>query len=197
MKKLSDFVTKNEAGEYLFDEAAYAAEMDRVRNEASTTARKNAESSLKKEIEASVRKEIEDAAKLSADEKLAKEKAALEAERKAFNGERFKAHIAATQLFSDEEVEVYMGLLSDDYESSILGIDKIIEARRKYNQDYESKLKEQVQLGTPRANGGSATDSTVEDEAVRYARKFNSQGRSATEYVDLSSPAGAKVDIKK
>lgn len=196
MKKLSDFITKNENGEFVFDDAAYTAEMDRVRNEASTTARKNAESSLKKEIEASVRKEIEDAAKLSADEKLAKEKASLEAERKAFNSERFKAHIAATQLFSDEEVEVYMGLLGDDYEASILGIDKIIEARKKYNQDYESKLKEQVQLGTPRANGGSSTDTTADSEAVKYAKKFSNQGKDLNAYVDLSTTVVPKVDIK-
>lgn len=194
-KKLSDFVTKNENGEFVFDEAAYAAEMDRVRNEASNTARTNAEKTLKKEIEASVRQEIEDAAKLSAEEKLAKEKAQLDEARKAFNAERFKAHIKAADLFSDEETEVYMGLLGDDYEASIAGIDRIIDARKKYNETYESKVKEQIQLGTPRVQGGTASDQATDSVAVRMAKKFNEAAQNANKPVVLGGKTDVKVEI--
>lgn len=195
MKKLQDFITINDKGETVFDEAGYNAEMDRVRNEASTTARANAEKSLKRDIEAEVRKEIEENAKLSAEEKLAKEREALLNERKAFNGERFKSHLKNANLFSEEEVEVYMGLLGDDYEASIAKADKVIAARTKYNTEYEKKLKEQVQLGTPRANGGAGSDTSVDSEVIKQAKRFNAKAVEQNVRVDLSPNANNKVEI--
>ena len=135
MKTLKDFISTNDKGELVFDEMGYNAEMDRIRNEASTTARANAEKSLKKDIETQVRKEIEETAKLSAEEKLAKDREALANDRKAFNGERFKNHLKAANLFSDEEIDVYMSLLSDNYDESIEKAEKVIAASTKYNQD--------------------------------------------------------------
>lgn len=189
MKTLKDFISTNDKGEIVFDEAGYNAEMDRVRNEASTTARANAEKSLKKDIETQVRKEIEETAKLSAEEKLAKDREALANERKAFNGERFKTHLKAANLFSDEEVDVYMGLLGDNYDESIEKADKVIAARTKYNQDYEKKLKENIQTSTPRANGGSSSDTSVDNEIIKRAQKYNTATQSQNARVELNRPS--------
>ena len=196
MKTLKDFVTTNDKGEIVFDEAAYNAEMDRVRNEASTTARANAEKSLKKDIEAQVRKEIEENAKLSAEEKLAKEREALVNDRKAFNSERFKSHWTSSNLFSEDEVEVYMGLLGDNYEESLAKADKVIAARTKYNQDYEKKLKEEIQKGTPRANGGDSTNTTVDSDIINRAKKYNSAATEQNARVEIGQPSATKVDLK-
>ena len=185
MKTLKDFISTNEKGELVFDEAGYNAEMDRVRNEASNTARANAEKSLKKDIETQVRKEIEETAKLSAEEKLAKDREALANDRKAFNCERFKNHLKAANLFSDEEVDVYMGLLGDNYDESIEKADKVIASRIKYNQDYEKKYKENIQTSTPRTNGGSSSDTSVDNEIIKRAQKYNSAAQSQNARVEL------------
>lgn len=195
MKSIKDFITVNDNGEIVFDEAGYAAEMDRIRNEASTTARANAEKSLTKDIEAKVRKEAEENAKLSAEEKLAKERQALLDERKSFNAERFKSHLKNANLFSDEEVDVYMSLLGDNYDESIAKADKVIAARTKYNTEYEKKFKEQVQLGTPRATGGAGSDSSIDSDAIRQAKRFNAKAAETNVRVDLSTPNTNKIEI--
>lgn len=196
MKTLKDFISTNDKGEIVFDEAGYNAEMDRVRNEASTTARANAEKSLKKDIETQVRKEIEETAKLSAEEKLAKDREALANERKEFNSQRFKSHLKSSNLFSDEEIEVYMGLMGDNYEESIEKADKVIAARTKYNQDYEKKLKENIQTGTPRANGGSSSDTNVDSDIVKRAQKYNSVTENQNARVELTRTSSAnKVNL--
>ena len=196
MKTLKDFVTTNENGETVFDEAGYNAEMDRIRNEASNTARANAEKSMKKDIEAQVRKEIEENAKLSAEEKLAKEREALINDRKAFNAERFKAHLKSANLFSDEEVDVYMGLMGDNYEESVEKADKVIAARTKYNQDYEKKLKENIQIGTPRANGVGANDNSVDNDIIKRAQKYNDASNAQNARVEIGKPSANRVEIK-
>lgn len=180
MKKLSDFVTFGEDGKPIFDDAAYTAELDRARNEASATARTNAEKELRKSITDQVRNEIEENAKLSAEEKLAKDREALVNERKSFNSERFKSHLKNANLFSDEEVEVYMGLLSDNYDESIGRADKVIAARTKYNEDYDKKVKQELQVGLPRGNGGGQeSGGTSTSYAAKKAQSYNTLSDNA------------------
>lgn len=184
MKRLSDFVKVDEQGNVTYDEAAFNAELDRARNEASTTARTNAEKELRKNLTAEIKQEIEEAAKLSAEEKLAKREEALKAQYKDFYSKKFRDHITSSKLFSDEECDVYMGLLGDDYDKSVESVDKIIAARKQYNETYEKQVRQELQTDLPRngggtTNGGGSTDS----EAARYAKMF--AAANVEEKIDL------------
>lgn len=175
MKKLSDFVKVDEQGNVTYDEAAFNVELDRARNEASTTARANAEKELRKNLTAEIKKEIEEAAKLSAEEKLAKREEELTAKYKEFYSKKFKDHIVSSNLFSEEECNVYMGLLSDNYDESVANIDKVIAARKQYNESYEKQVRQNLQTDLPRNGGGTAeSGGSVDSEAVKYAKAFAS-----------------------
>lgn len=171
MKELKNYVTLNDKGELEFDNDAFTADLDRERNQSSETARANAEKKLRTAIESEIRQRIEDEAKLTAEERVKKEREALANERKLFNAERIKALYKTDNLFSDEEVESFSALISDDYDLSLQMATKIVEARKKHNESYEKGLSEQLQLKTPRTNGGS--QKSGEDEFARKAKEIS------------------------
>lgn len=180
MKKLQDYVTKNENGEVVFDEAAYNADLDRERNSASETARQNTEKKLRATVEAEIRKQIEDEAKLTAEEKVANERKALEAERRKFNEERIKNLYKTDNLFDDTEIESFVPLITDDYEASVAAANKIVAARKARNEAYEKSMTEKYQMGQPDPAAGAAKGKS---EAARRAKDYANSGR--VEVVEL------------
>lgn len=181
MKKLQDYVTLNEQGEPVFDEAAFNADVDRERNSASETARANAEKKLRAAIEAEIRKSIEDEAKLTAEQKVANDLKKLEDEKKQFetlmkderkklNVDRIRALYKTDNLFADDEIESLVSLISDDYDASVATANKFVEARKKRNDDYEKSFVAKLQGGQKIPNtGGSNGDSEIMQRAKSYS----------------------------
>lgn len=171
MKDLKDYAKINEKGELELDIDLFKADLDRERNQSSETARANAEKKLRTAIESEIRKKIEDEAKLTAEEKLAKEREALANERKQFNADRIKALYKTNDLFSDEEIESFSALITDDYNLSLQTATKLVEARKKRNEEYEKGLSEKLQLGTPRTNGNGSNSG--EGEFAKKAKEYS------------------------
>lgn len=170
MKSLQDYLTKNENGEYVINEAEYKADLDRERNQASETARANAEKKLRSTIEAEIRAKIEEEAKLTAEEKLQKDREKLMAEYRAYNSERVKNIYKDSGLFTDEEIELYTAVSSDDFNKNIETAHKFVEARKKYNADFETKFTEKLQQGLPRTQGTGTKESDAARKAKSYAQ---------------------------
>lgn len=173
---LKDYVTVKDNGEIVIDEEAYnkalETELDRARTQASTTARGNAEKDLRKSIEKEIRSQLEEEAKLSAEEKLTKERETLLAERKAFNVERIKHTYQKDNLFSDDEIETLLPLISENFDESLATANKLVEARIKRNSEYEKALTEKYQTGTPKI-GGEGSGAKVEGIGAKYAKQFS------------------------
>lgn len=166
---IKKYVTLTEEGKLAFDEAAFAADLDRERNSASETSRTNTEKKLRKDIEAEVRKAIEEEAKLSAEEKLKQEMEKLEEERRAFNKERILHLYKADGLFTEKEIETYAKLITNDFDASLEEANSIVADRKKSREDYEKSVREQLQIGLPRGDGYGNTTET-ESEGARQAK---------------------------
>ncbi len=171
---IKKYVTYDENGKAIFDETAFNADLDRERNNASETARTNTEKKLRKDIEAEIRGKIESEAKLTAEQKLEQERLAFEQERKQFNKDRIIALYQNSNLFSDEEIETFSGLITDNYEESVVTVNKLIEARKKRNETYEKDLTEKIQAGLPRNNGGeSGNGGKIDTEIAKIAKSYD------------------------
>jgi hypothetical protein len=173
MKKLSDYITFDENGKPVFDDTAFNSDLDRERNNASETARNNAEKKLRKDIETEIRQQIEEDAKLTAEQKLAKEKELLDAERKKFNADRIKNLYTASGMFDESEIENYTSLITDNYEESVAKANTFINARKAYQEKYEKEIKEKLQNGTPRPDGGNG-GGEGESEIAKLAKSYGS-----------------------
>ena len=172
MKKLTDYITFDENNKPVFDEAAFNADLDRERNSASETARSNAEKKLRKDIETEIRQKIEEEAKLTAEQKLAKDKELLEAERKKFNADRIKNLYTASGLFDESEIALYSGFITEDYEKSVETANSFINARKSYQEKYEKEVVEKLQQGTPRTEGNGGNGGG-ESEIAKIAKSYN------------------------
>lgn len=178
MVDIKDYVTLKD-GEIVYDmeayNAAYAADMDRVRNSASETARANTEKKLRKDIEADVRKAIEEEAKLSAEEKLQQERVKLDEERRAFNKERILHLYKADGLFTDKEIATFEKLITNDYEASLEEANSIVADRKASREAYEKSVKEQLQTGLPRSEGFNSGSGESISNGAKYAEKIAGQ----------------------
>ena len=174
MKNLKDYITFDDNGKPIFDEAAFNADVDRERNNASETARSNAEKKLRKDVEAEIRQKIEEEAKLTAEQKLLKEKELLEAERKQFNAERIKNLYVASGMFDEAEIAMYTSRISDNYEESEKEANAFINFRKSYQEKYEKEMVEKLQSGTPRPDGNGGNGGAGESEIAKIAKSYGS-----------------------
>ena len=181
MEDLRKYVTLNEKGELVFDEALFKADLDRERNQASETAKFNTEKKLRASIENEVKAKIEEQAKLTAEEKLEQERKLFLEEKKMYNAERIKNIYRDSKLFSEAELEVYGGLITEDYEKSLEMANKLVESRKAYNAEYEKSFNEKLQQGLPRTNGGQA--SSNESSVAKLAKSYSQNNKN--EIVDL------------
>lgn len=183
MKKLSDYVTIGEDGKPQFDETAFNADVDRERNSASETAKANAEKKLRETLTAEIKAKLEEEAKLSADEKLAKEREDFLKEKKEFQKSKIVSLYETSSLFTKDEIDIYTDEIGDDFAKATERATKIIEARKKHDEDYKKQLDEQYQAGTPRPNGAGSGGGKQETFAERKAKEYGSQ--NADDYVKL------------
>lgn len=180
---IKDFLKQNEDGTYDIDEAGFAAELDRERNKASDTAKKNTETKLRSNLEKEIREKLEEEAKLSAEQKLQKQIEEFAEKKKAFDKERVKAIYKEAEI-SDDEIEHMLTLVGDDSEKNIDIATRFADARKKANEEYKKKIQEDILR-----NGGEYRpkdgDEKEVSEAEKYAKQY-SKKPTGNEYVDLS-----------
>lgn len=164
---IKDYVTIDDKGNAVFDNDKFTADLDRERNTASETARANTEKKLRSQIEKEVRAQIEEDAKLTAEEQLQQRISEFEAREKQFNAQQIRAMYKDGGLFSDEEVEILVENLTDDFDKNRENAEKMIATRKKYNDSYEKSLLEKFQQGqtNPSGVGVGGGDSEIEKRA--------------------------------
>lgn len=181
MEDLKKYVTINENGEPVFDEASFKADLDRERNQASETARSNAEKKLRASIESEIRAKIEEEAKLTAEEKMQKERETFLAEKRAYQAERIKNIYKDSGLFSDQELEVLCNLVTGDFDKDVNNANVMVQSRKAYNEGYEKTFNEKLQQGLPRTNGGQSTK--TESDIAKIAKSYSQNNKN--DVVDL------------
>lgn len=188
---INSYVTVGADGKPVINEeafkAAFQSEMDRARQQASETAKKNAE----KELRTTIAQELEEQAKMTAEEKLQKEREAFRLERQAFDKERIET-IYKNAGISDEEIKIFTALIGDNSAQNLETAYKIANARKAANEANIKKLQEEMQQTAPRPddkNGGGGESSIGAQMAKKFSQPTN------TNYVDLSPNAGGEVKL--
>lgn len=154
MLDISKFVTVNEEGKAVIDTEAYKSAYDAELRKSLDT---NSENTRKK-LEAELRSKIEEEAKLSADEKLNKRieefESSMAQKLKDFAKKQAKAKMSSAEI-GEDEINTYLELVNTD--EDIAKIDKLIETRKKTQEDLKKKWQEELLANqpNPNANNGS------------------------------------------
>lgn len=163
---ISKYVTIGEDGKVKIDEKAFQSEFDSEIHKAVET---NKNGKLKDEI----RKELEEEAKLSAEEKLKKEKEEFEAFKKQsmveLNQTKAKAKLEG-KGFSDKEIEFILKTVSDE-DDSLSTLDDLITERGTLIEKNKKEALESLQQ--QQENAGSKIDPNT---------KFNPKDNEEVEY---------------
>lgn len=170
--KVKDYYVTKEDGSSEFDEEKYEKDLqsylDNEKRQASETARKKGEAEGKRQAE-------EDA-KLSAEQKFAKEKEQWEADMKSritdFNKRQVKK-IYEDAGYDASEIEVFLELVTDDEKSSLDKATKLCDARKKYEENYQKKLAEDAQKKQSSQQGNGSSGNENVSFAVRMAQEAN------------------------
>jgi hypothetical protein len=154
MLDISKFVTVNEEGKAVIDTEAYKSAYDAELRKSLDT---NSENTRKK-LEADLRKQIEEEAKLSAEDKLNKRVEEFEASMaqkiKDFAKTQAKAKMKGAEI-GDDEINTYLELVNS--EDDIAKIDKLIETRKKTQEDLKKKWQEEILAKQPSANANNGS----------------------------------------
>lgn len=183
--KLNDYLKQNADGTYEIDTAAFEADLDRERNKASDTAKKNTESKLRGDLEKEIRAKLEEEAKQTAEEKLQKQIEAFAEQKRAFDKKQVTA-IYKDAGISDEEIELMLALVGEDSEKNIENAQKIADARKKFNEENKKKIREELIENGVRPDGNGGDDKKTEDEGEKYAKLFSTKAEG-NDYVDLKA----------
>lgn len=180
MLDISKFVTVDENGKAVIDKEAYQSAYDAELRKSLDT---NSENTRKK-LEAELKNKLEEEAKLSAEEKLNKRVEEFEtsmAQRlKDFARTQAKAKMASAEI-GEEEIETYLELVNS--EDDIAKIDKLIETRKKTQEDLKKKWQEELveKQPNPSGNNGSSGDKSLGAQmAEKYQNKSQSTGNTVT-----------------
>ena len=180
---INDFLKKNEDGTFSIDEAGFTAALDRERNTASDTAKKNAEKKLRAELEKEIKEKLEEEAKLSAEQKLQKQMEDFAQMKREFDISRVKT-IYKDAGISDDEAELMLALIGDDSDKNIENAHRFADARKKAKEEAEKRIREELLRENKRPDGNGAGDGQ-ESEGERYAKKYSV--KTNTDYVDLNN----------
>lgn len=171
MIDISKFVTVDENGKAVIDADAYKSAYDAEMRKSLDT---NSENTRKK-LEAEIRKTLAEEAKLSAEEKLKKEREDFEASMaqrlKDFAQYQAKSKMKGAGL-NDEEIETYLELVTD--EESIAKIDKLLDLRNKRTESLKKEWEQSVltsQKNPETSNSGDETASLGATMARKYQHK--------------------------
>ena len=116
-------------------------------------------------LEATIRADIERQAKMSEAERLADERAKMEAtfkqERIEINKDKAR-NLLANAGFDDEEMEVYLDFVTEDRDISLGKITRVCESRKANQEKLLSKWQSELQTANPTVNIGNGQTITAE-----------------------------------
>ena len=125
-------------------------------------------------MRAEIRKELEEEAKLSAEQKFQKEREEFEAYKKAEKLALSKAKVKSMlsgDKFSEDEIEILLGDVTDDEEASIAKATKLVKAREKMLADIKKKAIEDLQAAQPPAGTSSNTGDNGDDQNGKVTKR--------------------------
>lgn len=137
----------------------------KVNDGESTMTKADYDRMYRKDLEASIRADIERQAKMSEAEKLAEERAKMEA---SFKEERIeinkeKARVLLEKAgFEEDEMEVYLDFVTEDRELSLGKIMRVCENRKSSEEKLLSKFQNELQTANPNVNIGNNSNITME-----------------------------------
>lgn len=133
----------------------------KVDNGESTMTKADYDRMYRKDLEASIRADIERQAKMTEAEKLAEERAKMEA---SFKEERIeinkdKARVLLEKAgFEEDEMDVYLDFVTEDRELSLGKIMRVCDSRKANQEKLLSKFQSELQTANPNVNiGGNQT----------------------------------------
>lgn len=180
MIDISKFVTIGEDGKPVIDSAGYESAYERELRKSLDTNSEN----TKKKLEAEIRKTLEDEAKLTAEQKLQKERDDFESEKQAewrkIAQERAKFKMTSAGM-EEDEVNTYLELVTND--ADIAKIDKILGFRTKRADTLKKQFEETLTSGQPNPQGGAGAetaDSLGKQQANKYQNKSQTDGPKVT-----------------
>ena len=180
MLDISKFVTVNEEGKAVIDTDAYKSAYDAELRKSLDT---NSENTRKK-LEAELRKTIEEEAKLSAEDKFKKQveefEKSMSQKMTEFAKKQAKAKMVSAEI-GEEEINTYLELVNND--DDIAKIDKLIETRKKTQDELKKKWQEELVNSQPNPNGNnsSGAEKTFGAQmAEQYQKQTQSTGKTVT-----------------
>lgn len=178
MIDISKFVTVDDNGKVAIDTDGFNSAYDSALRKSLET---NSENTRKK-MESEIRKSLEEEAKLSAEEKLKKDREAFEADMQKrlqdFAKSQAKSKMKTAGL-DDDEIDTYLELVSD--EESISKIDKLLEIRNKRTESLKKEWEQSVLTN-------QKNPETSDDKAL-------SLGATMAKEYQTKSQSGPKVSV--
>ena len=174
MIDISKFVTVDENGKAVIDTDAYKSAYDSEMRKSLDT---NSENTRKK-LEAEIRKSLAEEAKLSAEEKLKKEREDFEASM-AQRLRDFAQYQAKSKMKSagldEEEIATYLELVTD--EESIAKIDKLLDLRNKRAETLKKEWEQSVLTSqkTPETSNSGEENASY---GATMAREYQSKAQT-------------------
>ena len=132
---------------------------------ATTFNAKEYEAKVRKDLEAKIRADIERQAQMSEAERLAEERAKMEAN---FKEERIeinkdKARVLLEKAgFEEEEMDVYLDFVTEDRDVSLGKIMRVCESRKANQEKLLSKFQSELQSANPNVNIGNSQTITMD-----------------------------------
>ena len=137
----------------------------KVNDGESTMTKADYDRMYRKDLEASIRADIERQAKMTEAEKLADERAKMEAtfkqERIEINKDKAR-NLLANAGFEESEMEVYLDFVTEDREVSLGKIMRVCESRKASQEKLLSKWQTELQTANPNVNIGGNQTITME-----------------------------------
>ena len=126
---------------------------------------KEYEAKYRKDLEAKIRADIERQAQMTEAEKLADERAKMEAsfkqERIELNREKAR-NLLEQAGFEENEMDVYLDFVTEDREVSLGKIMRVCESRKANQEKLLTKFQNELQAANPNVNIGATHNITVE-----------------------------------
>lgn len=170
--KLKDYYVTKEDGTQEFDESKYEKDLQSYLDEQK---RQASETGKKKGIDEG-KKQAEEDAKLSAEQKFAKEKEKWEADMKSkmvdFNKKQVKK-LLENGGYDASEIEIFLGLVTDDETSSLDMATKLCDSRKKYEENYKKKMTEEAQKQQGSQQGSGSSGEGELSFAAKMAKEVN------------------------
>ena len=164
---IEKYVKLNENGEIEFDKEGFKSEYDSAISKAID---KFANGKGKEQM----RKLLEEEAKLSAEEKLKQEREKFEEYKIQETIKLNQAKAAAKldkKIFSQEEIDFYLGTINADEEKSLSAIDTIVQARTKFMEDIQKNAIENLQKQQQSSNSSQQLPTPDNDDSPKQVTR--------------------------